>query len=297
MHIMPKIASQFIRVGHSPDPDDAFMFYALAHEKIDMRGFKVEHVIEDIESLNQRALQGELEVTAVSCHAYAYLADKYAVMRSGASVGDQYGPILVQRATGNAQRKGKEEVVSQKKIAIPGKLTTAYLALQLYSLSVARCAFRGFQPIFVPFDKIFDAVKSGKADLGLVIHEGQITHNQHGLEKILDLGAWWHEKTKLPLPLGIDVIRKDLGVETMRSFAALFKKSIEYALNHRQDALEYASQFGRGISCDLNDRFVAMYVNDRTVDLGRDGEAGFRMLLNMAYEQKIIPGKVNLEFV
>ncbi|MFH1209095.1 MAG: MqnA/MqnD/SBP family protein [Candidatus Omnitrophota bacterium] len=295
---MPNTASKLIRVGHSPDADDAFMFYALAKKKIPMRGFEVEHVIEDIESLNQRALRGELEVTAVSCHAYAYLADRYAVMRSGASIGDQYGPILVQRTTHNTQRATeKKSGVAQKKIAIPGKLTTAYLTLRLYSLTVDRCALRGFEPVFLPFDKIIDAVKNGEVDLGLVIHEGQITYAEHDLEKVLDLGAWWHEKTKLPLPLGVDIIRRDLGKNVMRSFAGLFKESIEYALSHRQEALEYALQFGRGISEDLNDRFVAMYVNDRTVDIGKDGEAGFRKLLDEAYQVRIIPKKVNLEFI
>ena len=295
---MSPTSPKLIRVGHSPDPDDAFMFYALAHEKIDMRGLKVEHVIEDIESLNQRALRGELEVTAVSCHAYAYLADKYLVMRSGSSVGDNYGPILVRNLEPGVGRKNKN---ASLKIAVPGKLTTAYLALQLYGKLESHSPNSGlrtpYEFIFVPFDQIFEAVKSGQADLGLVIHEGQITHAAHGLEKVLDLGVWWHEKTALPLPLGIDIIRRDLGPETICSFAKLFKESIEYALNHRKDALEYASQFGRGISHDLNDRFVAMYVNDRTIDLGADGEAGFRMLLNKAYEQKIIPNKVELEFI
>jgi len=303
---MSKTSAQLIRVGHSPDPDDAFMFYALAKDKIDMRGFKVEHVIEDIETLNQRALStlstseverhatsevSPLEVTAVSCHAYAYLADRYAVMRSGASVGNNYGPILVQSTLGRDRVYDKTETRSLrgKRIAIPGKLTTAYLILQLYE--------KGFKPVFTPFDQIFDAVKSGKADLGLVIHEGQITHGQHGFEKILDLGEWWHQKTKLPLPLGIDIIRRDLGKNIMKSFAVLFKESIEYALNHRKDALEYASQFGRGISEDLNDRFVGMYVNDRTIDIGKDGEAGFRRLLDEAYQAGIIPKKIKLEFI
>jgi len=275
-----------MRVGHSPDADDAFMFYALAKKKIPMRGFEVEHVIEDIESLNRRALRGELEVTAVSCHAYAYLADRYAVMRSGASVGDRYGPILVAKrqhgSDGGCRIKGK-------KIAIPGKLTTAYLALQLYE--------KNFEPVFIPFDKILEAVQKDEVDLGLVIHEGQITYAEHDLEKVLDLGAWWHEKTKLPLPLGVDIIRRDLGEKTMRSFAGLFKESIEYALSHRREALEYALQYGRGISEDLNDRFVGMYVNDRTVDIGQDGEAGFRKLLEMAYANKIIPGKIDLRFI
>jgi 1,4-dihydroxy-6-naphthoate synthase len=295
-----------IRFGHSPDPDDAFMFYAFAKNKIDMRGFRVEHVIEDIESLNHRALKGELEVTAVSCHAYAYLADQYVVMRSGASVGDRYGPILVIRAAGHGTRNTKSlvhgawSVVRGSKVAIPGKLTTAYLALQLYlAEQVKRTSpkSRVLKFVFVPFDQIFDAVKSGKADLGLVIHEGQITHTENGLEKVLDLGTWWHEKTHLPLPLGIDIIRRDLGKETIAAFSKLFKESIEYALNHRAEALEYASQFGRGISHDLNDRFVAMYVNDRTVDLGEEGEAGFRKLLDEAYQAGIIPKKIELEFI
>ncbi len=293
-----------MRVGHSPDADDAFMFYALAKQKIPMRGFEVEHVIEDIESLNQRAFRGELEVTAVSCHAYAYLADRYAVMRSGASVGDKYGPILVQRPTRKAQRgnkkAGKERCalsIAQKRIAIPGKLTTAYLTLQLYALTVDRCALRGFEPVFMPFDKVLEAVKNGEVDLGLVIHEGQITFAEHGLEKFLDLGTWWHEETGLPLPLGVDIIRRDLGEGVMRSFAGLFKESIEYALSHRQEALEYALQFGRGISRELNDRFVGMYVNDRTVDIGRDGEAGFRALLDLAYQHKIVPNKINFDFI
>ncbi|MFH1799535.1 MAG: MqnA/MqnD/SBP family protein [Candidatus Omnitrophota bacterium] len=291
---MSNTSTKLIRVGHSPDADDAFMFYALAKKKIPMYGFEVEHVIEDIESLNQRALRGELEVTAVSCHAYAFLADRYAVMRSGASVGDQYGPILVSKGLGT-RSSGLD--LAGKRIAIPGKLTTAYLTLQLYSLTVAHCALRGFEPVFIPFDKIIDAVKNGEVDLGLVIHEGQITYAEHGLEKVLNLGAWWHEKMKLPLPLGIDIIRRDLSQDVMRSFAGLFKESIEYALSHRQEALEYALQFGRGISGDLNDRFVAMYVNDRTVDIGQDGEAGFRKLLDEAFQAGIIPKKVNLEFI
>jgi 1,4-dihydroxy-6-naphthoate synthase len=332
---MSQTSPQLIRIGHSPDPDDAFMFYALAHEKIPMRGFKVEHVIEDIESLNQRALgtgsfsagkgacppcnqpgkgtgalfakqngASPLEVTAVSCHAYAYLADKYVVMRSGASVGDNYGPILVAKKQEGGGRKadGGKPCSICKRIAVPGKLTTAYLALQLYTKSQelhppSSILLPSFEAIFVPFDKVFDAVKSGEADYGLVIHEGQITHAEHGLEKVLDLGEWWHEKTQLPLPLGIDIIRRDLGPETIAAFAKLFKESIEYALNHRKDALEYASQFGRGISEDLNDRFVAMYVNERTLDIGADGEAGFRELLDRAFAAKIIPQKVNLEFI
>ena len=283
-----KPATQLIRFGHSPDPDDAFMFYALAYQKIPMRGFEVGHVIEDIESLNQRALKNaELEVTAVSCHAYAFLSEKYLVMRSGASVGDQYGPILV--AKKGARADSGPMSIKGKKIAIPGKLTTAYLAMQLYESD--------FEPVFIPFDKIFDAVESGRADLGLVIHEGQITFEKQGFQKVLDLGQWWHEKHGLPLPLGVDVIRRDLGTETIRSFAQLFKDSIQYALDHRQPALEYAKQYGRGISDELNDRFVGMYVNDFTVELGAQGEKGFQRLLDEAFQKKILSKKVTLEFV
>ena len=279
---MTLTASKLIRVGHSPDPDDAFMFYALAKAKIPMAGFRVEHVIEDIESLNQRAFKAELEVTAVSCHAYAYLADQYAVMRSGSSVGDKYGPILV-------ARKGFSGGVGNKKIAVPGKFTTAYLALRLYE--------KNFTPVFIPFDRILDAVKSGQVDLGLVIHEGQITYQEHGLEKILDLGEWWDGKFGLPLPLGIDIIRRDLGEENIRAFSRLFKESIEYALSHRKPALEYAMQYGRGIAEPDADRFVGMYVNHYTVDLGARGEEGLCRLLSEGYEKKILPKKIELDFV
>ena len=288
---MPVVSSKrLIRVGHSPDPNDAFMFYALAKEKIPMGDFRVEHVIEDIESLNQRALKGELEVTAVSCHAYAYMANRYLVMRSGASVGDNYGPILVaKKGFFGKQGKFSSSDLRRKKIAIPGKLTTAYLALQLFGSQ--------FEPIFIPFDQILETVLSGKVDLGLVIHEGQITYNQNGLEKVLDLGVWWQEQTKLPLPLGVDVIRRDLGKETIDSFAKLFKASIEYALAHRKDALRYALEFGRGISENLGDQFVGMYVNHYTVDLGTKGESGLARLLAAGYEKGILPRPIKLEFV
>ena len=294
-------APKLIRFGHSPDPDDAFMFYAFAYETIPMRGFKVEHVIEDIESLNQRALKNaELEVTAVSCHAYAYLADQYKVMRSGCSMGDKYGPILVKKAEGGrSKREAKSNSSSAqlpasssikgKRIAVPGKMTTAYLALQIFE--------KDFIPVFIPFDQIFEAVESGRVDLGLIIHEGQLTFEKEGFEKLLDLGQWWYEKNQLPLPLGVDVIRRDLGEETMKSFSALFKESILYSLANRKPALEYAKQYGRGISDDMNDQFVGMYVNDWTVDLGDRGMLGFQKLLDTAFEKGIIPKKVNLEFV
>ncbi len=274
-----------MRVGHSPDPDDAFMFYALAKEKIPMQGFRVEHVIEDIESLNQRALRSELEVTAVSCHAYAYLADRYLVMQSGSSVGDQYGPVLVGKTTPDSSRLN----LKGKKIAVPGKLTTAYLVLQLFEPEI--------EPVFTPFDEIFDEVLAGRVDYSLVIHEGQITYEEKGLRKLIDLGEWWHEKTKLPLPLGLDVIRRDLGTETVQSFAKLFKTSIEFALNHRKEALDYALQFGRGIRENLGDQFVGMYVNHYTVDLGEKGKAGLERLLQEGYEKGILPQKITPVFV
>lgn len=278
-----------IRLGHSPDPDDAFMFYALAENKIPSRGFHIEHVIEDIESLNQRALKGELEVTAVSCHAYAYVSEKYVPMRSGSSIGDNYGPILVAEKSKEVPSPISPAALRGKKIAIPGKLTTAYLVLQLYEA--------GIEPVFIPFDQIFEALKEGKAEYGLIIHEGQITYEEKGFRKVVDLGKWWHDQYKLPLPLGIDVIRRDLGMERIKQFAGLFKQSIEYALANRQPALKFAQQYGRGISDDLNDRFVGMYVNHYTVDLGDRGVQGLQKLLDLGFEKKILPSRVTADFV
>ena len=289
---------QTIRFGHSPDPDDAFMFYAIAKKKIDLQGFKIVHKVEDIESLNRRALRGELEATAVSVHAYAYLADQYAIMRSGASIGEKYGPIVVARPDftpsplssppGRGRGKG-EGVLKGKKIAIPGALTTANLVLRLFE--------KEFSYVLVPFDKIMDYVVSGKVDAGLIIHEGQITYESKGLRKVIDLGEWWWEKTKLPLPLGVDVVRKDLGPEKMRAVGQVFKESILYSLSHRGEALSYALPFGRGISREAGDQFVGMYVNDYTCDLGEKGENGIRELLIRGFAQKLIPKKIVPEFV
>jgi len=272
-----------IRFGHSPDPDDAFMFYAIAKNRIDLHGYRILHIVEDIESLNQRALRGELEATAVSVHAYAYLTDHYAIMRSGASIGEKYGPIVVARG----QLKPNE--LRGKKIAIPGALTTASLALRLFE--------KEFSYVLVPFDKILDYVKAGKVDAGLIIHEGQLTYQETGLFKVIDLGEWWWEKTKLPLPLGIDVVRKDLGEEKMRAVSAIFKESILYSLDHRDEALDYALPFGRGISRQAGDRFVGMYVNDYTRDLGQKGEEGIRELLIRGFVQKLLPRKIVPEFI
>lgn len=272
-----------IRFGHSPDPDDAFMFYAIAKNKIDTKKFKIVHVVEDIESLNKRALKAELEVTAVSTHAYSYIHNEYAIMRSGASMGDQYGPIVV------ASKPFNSNELRSKKIAIPGTLTTAYLALKLFEMD--------FSYVIVPFDQILDAVKNGEVDCGLVIHEGQLTYSDQGLHKILDLGQWWWKKTGLPLPLGVDVIRKNLGTEQIESFSQVFKESIVYSLEHRKDALDYALPYGRGISKEAGDKFVRMYVNDLTVDLGQKGEDSICELLKRGYEQGILDQKITPEFV
>lgn len=275
-----------IHFGHSPDPDDAFMFYAIAKNKIDTKKFKIVHVVEDIESLNKRALRAELEVTAVSAHAYSYIHNDYTIMRSGASMGDQYGPIIVARSpvpgTVRMWLRGK-------KIAVPGTLTTAYLALKLFE--------KDFSYVIVPFDQILDAVKNGEVDCGLVIHEGQLTYSDEGLHKILDLGEWWWEETGLPLPLGVDVIRKNLGIKQMKSFSKVFKDSIVYSLEHRKEALHYALPYGRGISEEAGDKFIEMYVNDLTVDLGEKGEKSISELLKRGYEQGILDEKIIPEFV
>ncbi|MBI4373196.1 MAG: ABC transporter substrate-binding protein [Candidatus Omnitrophica bacterium] len=279
-----------IRFGHSPDPDDAFMFYAIAKNKIDLAGFKVIHVVEDIESLNQRALRGELEVTAVSVHAYAFLADQYVIMRSGASIGEKYGPIVVARKPiVGATRRVARTCLRGKKIAIPGTLTTATLALRLFE--------KDFSYVIVPFDKILDYVKAGRADAGLIIHEGQITYQEKGLHKVMDLGEWWWEKTKLPLPLGIDVIRKDLGEEKIKAFTQVFKNSIAYSLEHRKDALDYAMPYGRDLTREAADRFVGMYVNEYTRDLGEKGEKAIRELLVRGFVHKLLPRKVVPQFI
>ena len=246
-----------IRIGHSPDSDDAFMFYALAKGLIPTDPYEIVHVIEDIETLNQRALAAELEVTAISVHAYAYVAEDYAFMPCGASIGDQYGPLVVS--------KKPIETLAGKRIAIPGKMTTAYLTLSL------------FQPDFEaetrPFDKILDAVQQDEVDAGLIIHEGQLTYAREGLHKVIDLGEWWYEETGLPLPLGANVIRRDLGTERIREITALLKQSIQYSLEHREGGLEYAMTYARDMETSLADKFVGMYVNDYTLDYGEKGRA------------------------
>ena len=275
-----------IHVAHSPDSDDAFMFYALAEGKIDTGDLRYEHELSDIESLNRRALSGELEVTAVSIHAYAYLADRYALLNSGSSMGDRYGPRLV--AT-TARPDDPRAAAKGRRIAIPGTLTTAYLALKLFQPD--------FEAVVVPFDQIEDAVLDGSVDLGLLIHEGQLTYHERGLHLWADLGEWWYAETGLPLPLGGNVVRRDLGPAVVAQVARDLKDSIVYALEHRRPALEHAKQFNRGIGDEKTDRFVGMYVNDWTVDYGDRGREAVRELLRRGHAAGVIPHPVQVEFV
>lgn len=275
-----------IHVAHSPDSDDAFMFYALAEGKIDTGDLRYVHELSDIESLNRRALQGELEVTAVSIHAYAYLADRYALLSSGSSMGDRYGPRLVATTAAPADPRAASR---GKRIAVPGKLTTACLALKLYQPD--------FVEVVVPFDQIEDAVLAGTVDLGLLIHEGQLTFQERGLHLWADMGEWWFAETGLPLPLGGNVVRRDLGEATVRQVARDLKDSIVYALEHRRPALEHAKQFNRGIGDEKTDRFVGMYVNDWTVDYGERGRQAVRELLRRGHAAGLIPHPVEVEFV
>ena len=275
--------SNIIRIGHSPDPDDAFMFYAMLNDKIDNQGLKIKECVEDIESLNQRALKGELEVSAVSIHAYAYIADKYALMPCGSSMGDRYGPILV------ANQLFPASELKGKKIAIPGKMTTAYLTCSLFESD--------FEAIEVPFDQIIDFVKSGQADAGLIIHEGQLTYGESGMHKIVDLGEWWYQETGLPLPLGGNVIRRDLGDEKMRKVTRLVRQSIQHSLDNRAEALDYAMIYARDMETKTADQFVGMYVNEYTIDYGDSGREGVRELLKRGYESGIISQPVDIEFV
>ncbi|MBI4432549.1 MAG: ABC transporter substrate-binding protein [Candidatus Omnitrophica bacterium] len=272
-----------IRVGHSPDPDDAFMFYAIAHEKIKTDGITFSHVIEDIESLNRRSFQGELEVTALSAFTFFQVADRYALMPCGASIGDNYGPILI------SKKSLYPKDLEGKKIAVPGLHTTAYLTLRLF--------LQDFKEVVVPFDRILDAVEKGEVDAGLVIHEGQLTYETLGFKKVADLGEWFYEMTKLPLPLGVDAIRKNLGRDVMRKVTKILRTSIEYGLEHRKEALEYAMKFGRGIPTDTADRFVGMYVNDYTVDIGRKGKEGLRVLQQAAQERGLLQKNAKIEWV
>jgi len=309
-----------LTLGHSPDPDDAFMFYALAKGLIPTGGFRFEHVLQDIQTLNERATRGELDITAVSLHAYAYVSDQYALLPSGASMGDGYGPMLVAKEKFSkeqivAKRKFSREELAQKKIAVPGTMTSAFLALQLWlgegspksrvqspkpdvSSENSKIKTQNFDYVVVPFDRIFQAVRSGKADVGLIIHEGQLTYQNEGLVVCEDLGAWWgRENDGLPLPLGGNVIRKKFPPAMRRQVSDILTASIRFSLEHRAEAVQHALQYARDMGRDLADRFVGMYVNHWTLDYGEKGRESIRRFLGRAFERGLISHRQELEFV
>ncbi|OQX21705.1 MAG: ABC transporter substrate-binding protein [Candidatus Altiarchaeales archaeon A3] len=269
-----------INFAHSPDADDAFMFYAIEENKIDTDGFEIKGILSDIETLNNKALNLEYEATAISFHLYPYIAKNYYLMKAGGSIGYKYGPIVVS--------KSNSKDIKGKRIGIPGKWTTAYLLLKIFE--------NDFKPVFMPFDKITDAVENGKIDAGLIIHEGQITYSERNLFKILDLGEWWFEKYALPVPLGCNVIRKDIGIENAKKISEILKKSILYSIEHKKEAINYASKFARNLS-DINkiEKFVDMYVNDRTIELGDEDVKAIKILLDEGYKKHIIPFKIELK--
>src|SRR5262245_38076604 len=275
--------SENITLAHSPDSDDAFMFYGLATHKLDTGELSFQHLLKDIQTLNEEAMRGTYDVSAISFHAYAYVADKYALLPHGASIGDNYGPIVVSRES------VRPEDIGKLKIAIPGKLTSAFMALRIFNSE--------FSYEVVPFDKIIDAVQSGKCDAGLLIHEGQLFYESKGLHKVLDLGEWWYSRHSLPLPMGGNVIRRDLGETLIKEVSRLLRASINYSLTHREDALQYALQFARDMEPDLADRFVGMWVNELTVDYTDRGREAVRLLLQEGYEKGVIPNRVPVEFV
>lgn len=273
-----------LQLGHSPDSDDAFMFYGLAENLVDAEGLEFEHILRDIQTLNEWAREGRIECTAISVHAYAYVHDRYAILTHGASMGDGYGPMVVTRAPMSL------ETLRTKRIAVPGTLTSAFLALSL-------ALGQPFDHVVIPFDKIMDAVHAGEAEAGLIIHEGQLTHRAEGLHTIVDLGAWWKADTGLPLPLGVNAIRKDLPADVQRRASRALKASILYGLEHRSAALEHAMQFARDMERQTADTFVGMYVNDWTVDMGEAGKRSIRLFLGRAAERGLIPPLSEVEFV
>jgi 1,4-dihydroxy-6-naphthoate synthase len=272
-----------IRLAHSPDADDAFMFYGLAKNKIDTEGIEYEHVLKDIQTLNEWAKEGRMEVTAISAHAYAYVKDKYAVLTHGGSIGKNYGPMII------ANQPITLESLKGKKIAIPGKMTSAYLSLKL--------CFPDFQEVLVNFDEIMDEVKKGTVDAGLIIHEGQLTYQEKGFYKIVDMGEWWFKKTGLVLPMGVNAIRRDLPEDIKKKVSKQLKESIQYSLDNREAALDYALAFGRGLSRDIADKFVGMWVNERTIEMGEEGKNAIRQFLNEGEKAKLIPPIGEIEFV
>ena len=317
---MRKDSDDRFTLGHSPDPDDAFMFYAMAKDKIDLRGYRFEHRLEDIQTLNERAQRGELHISAISIHAYAYVADKYALLPCGASMGDGYGPLVVRkrrnaeaanRSVGRAlpsappspNRRAEDcppylaptsddrvrEILSGCTIAVPGKMTSAFLALQLF--------LGEFKFMVVPFDKIFDAVESGRADAGLIIHEGQLTYARSGFERIIDLGEWWKRKTGLPMPLGGNVVRKDIPPPVRRDISQMIRESIDYGLTHRDEAVAYSLAYARDMNAQLASKFIGMYVNEFTRDYGETGRAAIHKFLTDARDKGYIDVPIEVEFV
>ena len=285
-----------LTLGHSPDPDDAFMFYALAKDLIPTHGYRFEHILQDIQTLNERATRGELDITAVSIHAYAHVSDQYALLPSGASMGDGYGPMLV------ARRKFSKAEITRKKIAVPGTMTSAFLALQLWlgceKTSNIEHRTPNFEFIVVPFDQIFQAVRSGQADVGLIIHEGQLTYQKENLVVCEDLGVWWNCRNDgLPLPLGGNVIHKKFDLAARREISRILTASIRFSLDHRAEAVQHALQYARDMGRDLADKFVGMYVNHWTLDYGERGREAIRRFLGQAFERGLIPHRPELEFV
>jgi 1,4-dihydroxy-6-naphthoate synthase len=289
---MPSEPSVFT-LGHSPDPDDAFMFYAMAENKIDLRGYRFEHRLEDIQTLNERALRGELHISAISIHAFAYVSDRYALLPCGASMGDGYGPMVITTSRdGLGVEASDEEIRSwlrNRTIAIPGKMTSAYLALQLY--------LGGFDHIVVPFDQIFAAVKNGTAAAGLIIHEGQLTYSQSGFTKVLDLGEWWKRETGLPLPLGGNVLRKDIAPAVQRDLLEIMRESIDYGLAHREAAVQHSMPYARDMDANLAGKFIGMYVNDYTRDYGPIGRRAVREFLLTADRRGYLERAPTIEFI
>jgi len=282
------VSGKTLTLGHSPDPDDAFMFYGLAKELIPANGFRFQHILQDIQTLNERARRGELDITAISIHAYPYLSHEYALLPSGASMGDGYGPMLV------AKQMFSREEIGRKKIAVPGLMTSAFLALQLWLGKAAN----DFHYLVVPFDQIFAAVRSGKADVGLIIHEGQLTWQKEGLTVCEDLGAWWkREHDDLPLPLGGNVIHKRFDPQVRKTVSDILTASIQYSLDHRAEAVQHALQYARDMGRDLADKFVGMYVNHWTLDYGDRGRQAIRRFLGEGYKHGLIPVPPKLEFV
>jgi 1,4-dihydroxy-6-naphthoate synthase len=283
-------------LGHSPDPDDAFMFYAMAENKIDLRGYRFEHRLEDIQTLNERALRGELHISAISIHAYAYVADKYALLPCGASMGDGYGPVVIRKhRTSNIEHRTSNEDVDLRDslsgcaIAVPGAMTSAFLALQLF--------LGEFDYDVVPFDQIFEAVREGRADVGLIIHEGQLTYERSGFEKVIDLGEWWKRETSLPLPLGGNVLRKDIPHPIQRDLLEIIRESIEFGLAHRDEAVRHSLPYARDMNADLASKFIGMYVNEFTRDYGEIGRTAVCKFLGDARDKGYIDSPIDVEFI